>query len=716
MVRIDNILAAYTARHPEADTSAIQRAYLFGSRKHEGQVRKSGEPYMIHPMSVALIVADMGLDSASICAALLHDTIEDTDATRADVAELFGEDVADLVDGLTKLSKVNFTRRQERQAESFRKMLVATAKDIRVLLIKLADRLHNMSTLEPLEPERRERIAEETRDIYAPLASRLGIQWLKAELDDLSFRYLEPESHADLAERIQKRKKAREAYIERTIAELQEFISGHGFEVQVAGRLKNLYSIHQKMVTKGVDYDKVFDAIAFRILCRSESDCYAVFGLIHSRWVPVPGRIKDYIAMPKPNRYQSLHTTVVGRGGERMEIQLRTEEMHRVAENGVAAHWTYKAGSLPDGKSTSVFSWLREMVESQDGMRDSLEFLDSVKVDLFHDEVFVFTPAGDVKSLSTGATPLDFAYAVHTEVGNRCVGARVNGVQVPFETELKNGDWVEILTSKNQRPSIDWLDIAKTSRAHNKIRGYLRAEKHEQSKAAGRDLLEKELRKYGCSLNRLMKAGDLARSSSSFKLTTADEVLSALGAGKLEPRAVLEKLLPDDKRAQLPREVRETALEKVIRKVKGQDAGIVIDGVDNLLVRFARCCGALPGESIVGYVSRGRGIVVHRADCVKAALLDTDRQIAVKWSPRAVSQRPVKLKVVTSNRPGLLADLSGAFLSKGININSAHCDTNGGERADNIFTFQVKDLDQLNGLIKALRHHKGVLDVARMAQ
>ncbi len=716
MVRIDNILSAYTARHPEADTSAIQRAYLYGSRKHEGQVRKSGEPYMVHPMAVALIVADMGLDSASICSALLHDTIEDTDATRAGVADLFGEDVADLVDGLTKLSKVNFTRRQERQAESFRKMLVATAKDIRVLLIKLADRLHNMSTLEPLEPERRERIAEETRDIYAPLANRLGIQWLKAELDDLSFRYLEPEAWTDLADRVQKRRKAREAYIERTIKELQDFVSDQGFEVQITGRLKNLYSIHQKMVTKGIDYDKVFDAIAFRILCHSEADCYAVFGLIHSRWVPVPGRIKDFIAMPKPNRYQSLHTTVVGRGGERMEIQLRTEDMHRIAENGVAAHWAYKEGGGPDGRSTSVFSWLREMVESQDGVRDSLEFLDSVKVDLFHDEVFVFTPAGDVKSLSSGATPLDFAYAVHTEVGNHCVGARVNGVQVPFETELKNGDWVEIVTSKNQRPSIDWLDIAKTSRAHNKIRAFLRAEEREQSHEAGRDLLEKELRKHGCSLNRMLKAGDIDRAAAAFKLTTADEVLSAVGAGKLEPRVVLEKVLPEDKRARLPKDVRETPLEKVIRKVKGQDTGIVIDGVNNLLVRFARCCCALPGEQIVGYVSRGRGIVVHRADCVKAALLDPERQIAVRWSPRAVSQRPVKLKVVTSNRPGVLADLSSAFLSKGININSAHCDTNGGERADNIFVFQVKDLDQLNALVKALKHHKGVLDVARMAQ
>jgi GTP pyrophosphokinase len=709
MTRIDEILRAYSDRRPDEDTTLIQRAYLYASRKHEGQERRSGEPYMVHPMRVASIVSEMGLDAASICAALLHDTIEDTDSTRDEVATLFGNDVANLVDALTKLSRVNFTRREERHAESFRKMLIATAQDIRVLLLKLADRLHNMQTLEHLEPDRQQRIAQETRDIYAPLAKRLGISWLNAELEDTAFRYLESEAYSDLAERVSKRKKAREAYIERTTKELANFIAEHGYQVQIQGRLKNLYSIYQKMTTKGLEYDKVYDAIAFRVICDTETDCYAIFGLLHSKWVPVPGRIKDFIAMPKPNRYRSLHTTVVGQGGERMEIQIRTEEMHRINEYGVAAHWAYKEGV----QSTSVFNWLREMVENQDGVHDSREFLDSVKVDLFRDEVFVFTPAGDVKSLRRGATPLDFAYAIHTEVGNRCAGARVNGAQVPFETELQNGDWVEIITTKSQRPSTGWLDVVKTSRARNKIRSFLRAEQRAQSRLVGRDLLEKALRQFGCSFNRMLKAGEFDRIAPEFKMTSAEEVLAAVGYGKLDKDEVVDKVLPAEKRAQPPAEVKESPFEKVIRKVTGRDAGITLDGVDNLMVRFARCCSPLPGEEIIGYVSRGRGIVVHRRDCSKAAALDPDRRTTVQWSTQAVSQRPVRLKVVTSNRPGVLAELSAEFLKSGINISSAHCDSNGHEQADNVFSFMVKDLDQLNALIKRLKQHKSVYDVER---
>ncbi|MFO8070341.1 MAG: bifunctional (p)ppGpp synthetase/guanosine-3',5'-bis(diphosphate) 3'-pyrophosphohydrolase [Polyangia bacterium] len=712
MVRIDEILNSYTSRHANGDTSSIQRAYLYASRKHEGQTRQSGEPYMVHPMTVAKTVAELGLDSASVCAALLHDTIEDTDTTREELESMFGGDVARLVDAMTKLSKVQFTQRQERQAESFRKMLIATAKDIRVLLIKLADRLHNMSTLEHLEPARRERIAQETREIYAPLANRLGISWLTSELYDMAFAALEPEDHADLAARVAKKKRAREIYIKRTISELEKFLDENGYEARVSGRLKNLYSIYNKVVSQKVEYEKVHDAIAFRVICESEADCYAIFGLIHSRWVPIPGRIKDFIAMPKPNHYQSLHTTVVGLGGDRMEIQLRTEQMHRVAEYGVAAHWRYKEGNGEE--SDRVYHWLREMLEHQDGTQDSVEFVDSVKVDLLTDEVFVFTPAGDVQSLRRGATPLDFAYAIHTEVGNRCAGTRVNGVQVPFDSELQNGDWVEIVTSKTQRPSTDWLEIAKTSRARNKIRSFLRAEQREQSRQVGRDILEKELHKYGCSYKRMLKAGDVERVVSEMKHNSVDDLLAALGYGKLDKQAVIERLLPEEKRERVPPKVKETALEKVMRKVARTDNGIVLDGVDNLLVRFARCCNPLPGEDIIGYVSRGRGIVVHRRNCNKAAALDPERRIPVQWSSKAVSQRPVKLKVVTTNRPGVLAEMTNTFQGKGINIASAHCDTDGGERADNFFTFMVKDLAQLNDLIKALRQQKSVYEVGRV--
>jgi GTP diphosphokinase / guanosine-3',5'-bis(diphosphate) 3'-diphosphatase len=713
MIRINDILDKHQALHPTGDSTTIQKAYIYASRKHEGQERKSGEPYLVHPLEVAYRVAEMGLDESSICAALLHDTLEDTDTTREELAELFGEDVAELVDGLTKLSKVNFTQREERQAESFRKMLVATARDIRVLLIKLADRLHNMSTLEHMSPEAQERIAQETRDIYAPLANRLGIGWLKAELDDLAFRYLEPEAYTELSEKVEATKKSRTAYIERTIKELDDFVTEAGYVVTVTGRLKNLYSIHQKMKAKGLEYEKVYDTIAFRVVCKSIPDCYAIFGLIHSRWTPVPSRIKDYIAIPKPNRYRSLHTTVVGSGGERMEIQLRTDEMHQINENGVAAHWAYKEGTSK--ASVDAFRWVREMLENQDGLADSREFLDSVKVDLFLDEVFVFTPRGDVVSLKKGSTPLDFAFAIHTEVGNHCTGARVNGVQVPFTTELRNGDWVEILTSKAQRPTTDWLDIAVSSKARNKIRTFLRAEERGQSIQAGRDLLERGLRRFGCSFNRILKSGELDEVARELKLSNADDVLAAVGHGKVDKDEVIDRLLPEDKKSTPPSEVRETPFEKVIRKViRGQDSGIVLDGVDNLLIRFARCCNPLPGEEVVGYVSRGRGIVVHRRSCAKAAVLDPQRQTKVQWAATAVSQRPVGVQVITVNRPGILADLSAIFVAKGVNLDSANCQASHSDRGVNTFTFYVKDLDQLNGIIRALKQVKGVYEVNRV--
>ena len=713
MIRINDILDKHQALHPNAESTIIQKAYIYASRKHEGQERKSGEPYLVHPLEVAYRVAEMGLDEASICAALLHDTIEDTDTTREELSELFGEDVAELVDGVTKLSKVNFTQREERQAESFRKMLVATARDIRVLLIKLADRLHNMSTLEHMNAEAQERIAQETRDIYAPLANRLGIGWLKAELDDLAFRYLEPEAFNELSEKVAATKKSRTAYIERTIKELEGFIAEAGYEVAVSGRLKNLYSIHLKMKSKGLDYEKVYDTIAFRVVCKSVPDCYAIFGLIHSRWTPVPSRIKDYIAIPKPNRYRSLHTTVVGTGGERMEIQLRTEEMHQINEFGVAAHWVYKDGTTKS--PVDAFRWVREMLDNQDGLSDSREFLDSVKVDLFLDEVFVFTPRGDVVSLRKGSTPLDFAFAIHTEVGNHCTGARVNGVQVPFTTELRNGDWVEILTSRTQRPSTDWLDIAVSSKARNKIRSFLRAEERVQSIQAGRDLLERGLRRFGCSFNRILKSGELNQVAQAFKMSNADDILAAVGHGKVDKDEVIDRLLPEEKRTKPPAEVRETPFEKVIRKViRGPDAGIVLDGVDNLLIRFARCCNPLPGEEVIGYVSRGRGIVVHRRNCAKAAVLDPQRQTKVQWAASAVSQRPVILQVISANRTGILAELSTVFVSKGINLDSANCEASHSDRGTNTFAFYVKDLEQLNGIVRALKQVKGVYEISRI--
>ena len=713
MIRIDDIIDLYLKKRPQGDIARIQRAYIYSAKQHEGQLRKSGEPYMVHPICVAKIIAEMGLDEASICAALLHDTIEDTNTTVEEIQTLFGQDIAEIVDGVTKLSGVNFSKREERQAESFRKLLVAMTKDMRVLLLKLADRLHNMRTLDHMSESSRERIAEETRDIYAPLADRLGISWLKSELDDLAFKYLEPAMYDELLGRVDKLRKARESFIQKTIRDFQTFLKEADFDVSVTGRLKNLYSIYVKMHAKGVGYEDVHDAIAFRIICQSVKDCYAILGLVHSRWKPVPGRFKDYIAMPKPNNYRSLHTTVINSDGDRVEVQIRTEEMHHVAEYGIATHWAYKE-HRPFEESTENYNWLRQLLESQHEVQDSQEFIDAVKVDLFRDEVFVFTPNGDVKSLPRGSTPLDFAYAIHTEVGNRCSGARINGVQVSLKTPLRNGDTVEIITTKSQRPSTAWLDLAVSSRARNKIRAYLRAEQREQSRHAGHELLEKALRRYGKSYSKLVKKGTLQKVASELKLANIEDLISAVGCGKVDTNDVIQRLLPEEERSKPPGEAKENPLTKVIRKVTGQDEGVIVDGMENLLIRFARCCDPMPGEDIIGYVSRGRGIVVHRHSCSRAAVLDPERQTKVQWSQRAVSQRPVAVKVTTSNRTGILATLSSIFSKQDININSANCQANGNNQASNIFTFNVRDIAQLNRLMRSLRQTKGVLEVERI--
>ncbi len=713
MVRIDDILDKHLEKRPNADISKIQRAYIYSAKQHEGQLRKSGEPYMVHPLSVAKITAEMGLDESSICSALLHDTIEDTSTTVEDLTNLFGTEVADIVDGVTKLSGVNFAKKEERQAESFRKFLMAMTKDIRVLLLKLADRLHNMRTLIHMSESARERISEETRDIYAPLADRLGIAWMKAELDDLSFKYLEPNIYDELSTRVDKLRKAREQFIQKTIVDLERHLRETGFEVTVTGRLKNLYSIYKKMIVKGVEYEEVHDAVAFRILCTSVRDCYGVLGMVHARWMPIPGRFKDYVAMPKPNKYQSLHTTVISKEGERIEVQIRTEEMHKIAEDGVAAHWAYKENRSVDTPD-AAYTWLKDLVENQNDVRDSREFIDSIKVDLFQDEVFVFTPKGDVKALPSGATPIDFAYAVHSEIGSHCIGVRVNGVQVSLRTKLQNGDTVEIVTYKNQKPSADWLEFVISGRARNRIKALLRAEEREQSRTVGHDLLEKVLRKYGRSLNKTIKEGFLERIAGDLKYGSADDLIAAVGCGKLDSADILERLLSKDELSTTAESVRVNPIVRVIRKVTQQDEGIVVDGMENLLIRFARCCDPMPGDEIVGYVSRGRGIVVHRRNCPKATILDPERRTKAQWSDRAMSQRPIALKVTTTDRTGLLATLGGIFQKMNINITSANCQVDGDSTAANIFTFNVRDVAQLEKLKRSIRQTKGVIEVERI--
>jgi GTP pyrophosphokinase len=686
-------------------------------------MRKSGDPYFIHPTSVAGVIAELKLDVASICAGLLHDVAEDCEVSIPDLEKEFGREIAQLVDGVTKLGNLTFQSKEDKQAENFRKMLIAMARDIRVLLIKLCDRLDNMRTLEAMKPEAQERIARETLEIYAPLANRLGISWMKSELEDLAFRYLEPEAHAALVAKIARTKKEQDAYIAEVVKALELRLAEHGFAVAVSGRSKHHYSIHRKMKAQQCEYEQVYDVLAFRVLTESVADCYAALGVIHSKWTPVPGRFKDYIALPKPNMYQSLHTTVIGPGHERIEIQIRTHEMHRVAEQGIAAHWRYKerhqgpGGGVAEDEAKK-FTWLRQLMEFQKELKDPAEFIDSVKVDLFQDEVYVFTPKGEVRVFPRGSTPVDFAYAVHTAVGDHCVGARVNGAIVPLRYKLRNGDAVEILTSPNQHPSKDWLDFSVTSRARSKIRNHIRAEERERSRNLGEELLERELHKAGISLSKLVKnEPEIRRLVEELKLSSIEEVYIGLGYGKLAPQQVIDVVNPrtDSGKFNAAKDVREGFVEKVVRKISGKDeGGIRLNGIDDILVRYAKCCNPLPGDEIVGFITRGRGVTVHRRNCGKAFEADPDRRVEISWDSKAKINRPVQLKVVTANRPGILATVGSTFHGMNVNITEANCRADAEGRAVNMFTFEIGDVNQLKGVMRALTKVQGVVSVERI--
>ncbi|MEM8606809.1 MAG: bifunctional (p)ppGpp synthetase/guanosine-3',5'-bis(diphosphate) 3'-pyrophosphohydrolase [Myxococcota bacterium] len=714
MVRLTNILDKVKGYHPRADTDLINKAYVYAARMHDGQNRKSGDPYFTHPVSVADIIADMRLDASSVCAALLHDVVEDCDASVPDIETVFGEEVAFLVDGVTKLGKVNFASREDRQAESFRKMLVAMARDIRVLLVKLADRLDNMRTLEHMSAASQERIARETLEIYAPLAGRLGIQWLKAELEDLSFKYLEPESYDVLSTQVNRVAKSTDGYIADVTGQLKKMLLTRGFSVQISGRRKHLYSLHRKMKSTGVGFEQVHDFVAFRVITESVADCYATLGVIHSEWTPVPGRFKDYVALPKSNMYQSLHTTVIGPGNRRVEIQIRTHEMHRTAEFGIAAHWQYKehTGGI-DPKDAARFVWLRQLMEFQKEVADPEEFYESVKVDLFPEDVYVFTPKGDVKTFPRGATPVDFAYAVHSEVGHRCSGARVNGAIVPLRHKLQNGDVVDIITSKNHHPSKDWLEFAITSRARSRIRAYLRLEERKQAVRLGRELLEKEMRKNKLSLGRFLKSDRAKAVLSRFRTGGEDELYARIGIGKLALPTVMEAIIPsaDEERESL----RPGLIERTVQRVqKNTDrSGIRIQGLDNMLVRYAQCCNPVPGDAVTGWITRGRGVTVHRRGCPRVLELDPERRVDVTWADDVSVDLPVSLRVMTDDRSGILASVSSVFSSNGVSINEASCLSKDG-RAENMFHFRVGDLDRLREIMRGVAKLKGVLDVERV--
>ncbi len=719
MIRLADILTKVEGYHPAADADLIKKAYVYAARAHDGQTRRSGDPYVVHPLSVASIITDLRLDVPSICAGLLHDCVEDTSSTVDELQQLFGQEVAFLVDGVTKLGKIAWTTREERQAENFRKMLLAMARDIRVILVKLCDRLDNMRTLDHMPAEKQERIARETMDIYAPLANRLGIMWIKCELEDLAFRYLEPVEFEHLRASVARTEKERGRYIGDVEKLVQKEMIEGGVPCQVKGRAKHLWSIHQKMKKTGRELEQIYDAIGFRVVVDSVRQCYEALGVAHSRWTPIPGRFKDYIALPKPNMYQSLHTSVIGPHGQRIEVQIRTAEMHKVAEEGIAAHWKYKEGKpAVVASDDKKFAWLRQLMEWQQDLKDPTEFIETVKIDLFSDEVYVFTPKGDVKALPKGACPIDFAYAVHTAVGDKCSGARVNGVMVPLRYQLRNGDSIDIITSPNQKPNKDWLKFVVTSRAKAKIRHLLRTEQREKARTLGRDLLERELRRWGLSLNKLLKTGDIDKAVTHFRSGTPEDLIILVGYGKVTPAQIAEVMVPEERRKLGPKEDAQASTNPIVNLVRRVTrrtvpTGIKVAGEGDVLVRYGKCCNPLPGDAIVGFITRGRGVTIHTRECQKALDLDPERRVDVEWDGKAKAQRPVTIQVVCADKPGILAVISQSFSDSGVNISQAHCRTMD-DRAVNTFQFNVSDLDQLKNVIRSLQRVSGVFSVERV--
>ena len=701
------------------DRAAVARAFDFACDRHADQLRRSGDEFITHPVGVAQICAGMRLDTETLCAALLHDTVEDTSASLEEIEAEFGEEVAQLVDGVTKLTGMTFESRDERQAENYRKMMVAMATDVRVILIKLADRLHNMRTLGALSKQKQMTKARETLEIYAPLAHRLGIHAIKWELEDLAFATLHPRKYKEIKQLVAQQRDEREVYV----SQAGEFLAGElkavGIEAEISGRAKHFYSIYTKMTKKGREFNEIFDLTAMRVIVGSVKDCYGAIGVIHSLWKPLPGRFKDFVAMPKANMYQALHTTVIGPEGKPLEIQIRTAEMHKLAEYGIAAHVAYKEGGAGDPQREKM-TWLRQLVEAE-GEQDPAEFLESLKVDLFEDEVFVFTPKGEVKNLSAGSTPLDFAYAVHTDVGHRCVGAKVNGSIVPLHYQLRSGDIVEVLTAKQNRgPSRDWLKLVRTSRARNKIRAFFRETRREDAEQKGRDALEEALRKRGLPMQKLAMSPLLAQVIREMGFRKATEFYIALGQGKIATKAVANKLMQRLKEGEAVEEREPLAFEgaredKARRTKDASNYGIRVKGADNVAVRLAKCCRPVPGDAIAGYVSLGRGITIHRADCknVKALMKSPERFVEVAWEGENESTYKVELQIDAYDRTRLLEDLSRTFSEAGINILGASCMTKH-PMVKNRFVVEVGDTEQLKQCISRLRNVESVFDAYRI--
>ncbi len=719
------LLAKMRHFHPNDDLSLVERAYAYAQELHAGQMRKSGKPYFTHPYRVADILADLMLDATTVAAGLLHDTVEDCEGCDIHSIEtLFGPEVSQLVDGVTKLSRLDLASREEQQAESLRKMFFAMAKDIRVVLIKRADRLHNMRTLKFQDPKKQQRIARETLDVYSPLAHRLGMSTIKWELEDLSLRYIDPDGYYDLVEKVGMKREEREKSIKSVIDTLFEKLGEQGIKAEIDGRPKHFYSIYRKMKSQNKTFDQIYDLIAVRVIVETIPDCYAALGVVHTLWTQVPNRFKDYISMPKPNMYQSLHTTVVGMGGMPFEVQIRTREMHRTAEFGIAAHWRYKEGKQADALDDKLY-WLRQILDWQDETRDPGEFMDALKVDLFSDEVFVFTPKGDVVSMPRGATPVDFAYSIHTAVGNKCVGAKVNGRIVPLSTELENGDFVEIMTSSaSHGPSRDWLQLVKTSEARSKIRAWFKHEFKAENLVKGRDMLEKEAKRLGYQWSQLNKTEFLEPIYRRYTLSSLDDLYVTVGFGGLSTGQVLNRLiesyrktlkLPDPDPVKLASEAQQRALEQARKRTVSH--GVVVEGAPGMLVRFAKCCTPLPGDDIIGYITRGRGVSVHRSDCVNMSEFarEPERLIHVSWQSDEGAGYNADIQIIAYDRLGLLAEISALFAKLEVSIMalSARVDKNRNTVIN--VTLSLKSTKQLETIIKQLQKRSDIIEVFRVS-
>ena len=722
--RFEKLLKTVRANRPTDDPEIVRRAWEFCLEHHKGQLRASGEPYVLHPLEVALVLAEMKLDSTAIAAGLLHDAVEDTPVTTEDITARFGEQVAHIVEGVTRIDKIQFANREDRQAENVRKMLLAMVSDVRVVIIKLADRLHNMRTLEHLQPDRQQAIARETLDIYAPLAHRLGMGKVRGELEDLAFRYVDPFSYEQVHDAVESRRKEGEQFLAGVEALLNEKLRENNIKARVEWRIKRLYSINQKLVKSRTTVDQVYDLLALRVITGSVQDCYAVFGLIHSIWRPVPGRIKDFIAMPRPNLYQSLHTTVMGEGGHQFEVQIRTEEMHRIAEEGIAAHWKYKANGSPiSARDEQRLAWVRQLVEWQREMSDPNEFLSTLKIDLYPEEVYTFTPKGKVVVLPKDASPLDFAYSIHTEVGNTCIGAKVNGRMVPLRSKLRNGDIVEVVTQNGHTPSRDWLTFVKSSRARNKIKHWLNEHQRERAIEIGRKLLEREARKYKVALSKVEES-DFARvATSDYSLATPADLMAAIGFGKYSARQVLNRLAPGILSPPASEAEAAPGVSDAVKRVSlasGTDS-LVVEGQDELLVYRARCCNPIRGEEIIGYVTRGKGVAVHARNCpnVQNLLYESDRRISVEWARAAENvpgrrmTYPVRLTVYCDDRTGMLKELTAVISDEGTNIRTVDSRSGPNESAIVEFVVEAEDVRHLNRIVGGMRRVPGVREVQR---